>query len=429
MAVFWFRRDLRLEDNHGFYEALRNNESVIPLFIFDKNILSRLEDNDDPRVTFIYDEVRQLKNQLEKAGSSLLIKHGLPSEILEKLTLEYPIRAVYANHDDEPYALERDEKISRLLHGKGIEFLRFKDQVIFGKDDILKDNGEPYTIYTPYMKRWKARFPAEGVQEYPSQSMLHRLHKTKPFPIPPLEEAGFIRSTLSFPPKTFDRDLLRDYDKTRDFPSIRGTSRLSVHLRFGTISVRKLAAVAVQTNDIFLNELIWREFYMMILGHFPRVAERSFKPRYDLVRWRNDEQEFRAWCEGRTGYPIVDAGMRELNRTGYMHNRLRMVTASFLTKLLLVDWKWGEAYFARKLLDFELASNNGGWQWSAGTGCDAAPYFRIFNPEMQEKKFDPQQSYIRKWVPELNTEQYPARVVDYRSARERALKVYREAVG
>jgi deoxyribodipyrimidine photo-lyase len=427
-AVFWFRRDLRLEDNHGLFRALKDNERVLPIFIFDSNILSKLEDKDDARLTFLHAEVSSMKKELEKTGSSIIVRHGEPEKVLKQLTGEYKIDKVYTNRDYEPYATERDRKVIKFLQEKKIAFLDFKDQVIFEKGDILKDDGDPYTVFTPYMRRWKSSFQQGEIMEFNPKPYFKHLHPLDPQPMPTLDDLGFIPSNLKYPARKADANLISNYHETRDIPSLNGTSRLSIHLRFGTISIRQLVNKAAGLNEVFLNELIWREFYMMILWHFPHVMSRSFKPQYDMITWRNDEEEFRAWCEGKTGYPIVDAGMRQLNETGYMHNRLRMITASFLTKLLLIDWRWGEAYFARKLLDYELASNNGGWQWSAGTGCDAAPYFRIFNPDSQTKKFDPEHKYIRTWVPELETEQYPERVVDYKAARERALTTYRDAL-
>jgi deoxyribodipyrimidine photo-lyase len=404
------------------------NGQVIPIFIFDRDILSGLEDEDDARVTFIYDEVMRLKSELERFGSSLMIKHGEPVAIFREITGEYPITKVYTNHDYEPYARKRDEAVRYFLQSKDIELKTFKDQVIFEKDDILKANGEPYTVYTPYMKRWRSAFGEQPLAVFDTGPLLQNLVSIGPLSALSMDELGFKRSPLVLPERETDTSIISSYSQNRDIPSLNGTSRLGMHLRFGTIGIRHLVKEILPLSEVFLNELIWREFYMMILWHFPHVAGSSFKKQYDLILWRNDEGEFQAWCEGRTGYPIVDAGMRQLNATGFMHNRLRMITASFLTKLLLIDWRWGEAYFARKLLDYELASNNGGWQWSAGTGCDAAPYFRIFNPESQTKKYDPDMNYIKTWVPELGTEQYPEMVVNYRAARERALSVYRETL-
>jgi deoxyribodipyrimidine photo-lyase len=426
--IFWFRRDIRLEDNAGLYHALNAGSPVLPVFIFDKDILMKLEDHADARVTFIYDEIAKLKDQLEKAGSSLLVKFGKPEHIFAELVSTYSPRTVFVNHDYEPYARERDAGIESLLRSHRVDFRTCKDQVIFEKDEILKDSGEPYTVFTPYSKKWKSHLDGNSFSHFPSENLTCNFLKIKPFELPTLSSAGFERTTAEIPPRVIDNHVLKDYHLTRDYPSLKGTSRLGLHLRFGTISIRKLAETAAAVNDVFLNELIWREFYMMILWHFPHVVDRSFKPQYDLIAWRNDEKEFAAWCSGKTGYPLVDAGMRELNQTGYMHNRLRMITASFLTKHLLIDWRWGEAYFAQKLLDYELASNNGGWQWAAGTGCDAAPYFRVFNPEIQTKKFDPELKYILKFVPELNKGNYILPLVDHATARNRAIAAYKKGL-
>ena len=400
----------------------------MPLFIFDRNILDKLDAREDARVAFILAELKHLKAALEGLGSTILVKYGTPGEIFRQMTNEFDLATVYTNQDYEPYAKERDEGVKKLLDAHGIGFKTFKDQVIFEKDEVLKDNGDPYTIFTPYSRKWKELFNAKDLENYPSERLLARLFKSAPVEISIPQHLNSIRVNCTFPGRDIDENVLSDYHHTRDYPFLPGTSRLGIHLRFGTISVRKLAAEAARLNGVYLNELIWREFYMMILWHFPHVVSAAFKPAYDRIRWRNDEQEFQAWCEGRTGYPIVDAGMKELEQTGYMHNRLRMVTASFLSKHLLIDWRWGEAWFARKLLDFELSSNNGGWQWAAGTGCDAAPYFRVFNPDLQTQKFDPDFKYIRKWVPEFQSRSYPARIVDHAKARDTAIKAYKSAL-
>jgi deoxyribodipyrimidine photo-lyase len=426
--IFWFRRDLRLEDNHGLYRALSAGLPVLPVFIYDREILDKLEGKPDARVTFIYREVVKLKHDLETVGSSLLVKYGVPSEIFSDLLAEYDVRAIYTNHDYEPYARKRDEHISQILAIQGIDLFTFKDQVIFEKDDVLKDNGDPYTIFTPYLKRWRDLYSKKGGDSFPSEKLKEFFFKTLPFEMTSQELIPFISNTYLFPTREFNESLISNYHVTRDFPFLDGTTRLGVHLRFGTICIRRLIETASRLNQVFLNELVWREFYMMILWHFPHVAERSFKPSYDQIQWRNNEAEFAAWCEGRTGYPMVDAGMRELNATGFMHNRLRMVTASFLSKHLLIDWRWGEAYFAGKLLDFELSSNNGGWQWAAGTGCDAAPYFRVFNPDLQMQRFDPDHRYIRRWVPECKEKYYPERIVDHSAARNAAISAYKKAL-
>jgi deoxyribodipyrimidine photo-lyase len=424
LTIFWFRRDLRLKDNAGLYHALRESLEVLPIFIFDTRILEKLEEKTDRRIDFMHQSLKLLKHQLEELGSSLLVLHGNPMEIFKHMNP----RDVYTNHDYEPYARERDESIKTILEGKGIPFNAFKDQVIFDREEIVKDDGTPYTVFTPYSKKWKSKLSQLYLKSYPTEKYFHRFTKVRPLPFPSLQDIGFKPTGFAFPERVIRRSVIMKYDKQRNFPSINGTSRLSVHLRFGTVSIRKLVQVALKTNETWLNELIWREFYQMILWHFPHVETRAYKPAYDRIEWRNDPNEFDAWCEGRTGYPIVDAGMRELNATGFMHNRVRMITASFLTKHLLIDWRWGEAYFASKLLDYDLASNNGGWQWAAGSGCDAAPYFRIFNPEVQTKKFDPLLKYVKKWIPELGTTQYPQPIVEHRIARERVIRVYKTAL-
>jgi deoxyribodipyrimidine photo-lyase len=428
VTIFWFRRDLRLNDNSGLYYALKERGNVLPLFIFDTEILEKLTDKTDRRVSFIFDHLLNLKEKLEQNGSSLLIRYGKPADVIGNLADSFEISAIYTNYDYEPYAKRRDEEIRTLLKLKGIDFRTFKDQVIFEKNEVTKDDGKPYTIYTPYMKQWRSVFSGKHLENQPSEHLLDQCLKMEPANDFDYKTTGFSYVKPDYPSSAPDVDLISNYDKTRDIPSLNGTSRLGVHLRFGTISIRRLAEIAFEHNEVFLNELIWREFYMMILWHFPQVVDKAFKPRYDNIRWINDEKLFKAWCEGRTGYPIVDAGMRQLNETGYMHNRVRMITASFLTKHLLTDWRWGEAYFAEKLLDYELASNNGGWQWAAGSGCDAAPYFRVFNPELQTKKFDPELEYIRKWVPELDSSTYPKPIVEHKAARERALKAYKTAL-
>jgi deoxyribodipyrimidine photo-lyase len=424
-TVFWFRRDLRLADNAGLYHALKENTNVLPVFIFDTEILEKLENKEDRRVDFIHKSLQLLKSQLEELGSSLLILHGNPVAIYKKI---HP-KSVYANHDYEPYARKRDSDVKDILEEKGSVYKTFKDQVIFERDEVLKDDGKPYTIFTPYSRKWKATLTKFHLKSYPTEKNFANLLHINPLPLPSLEEIGFKETNASFPERIVKSSIIDLYDKQRNFPAIRGTTQLSVHLRFGTVSIRKLAQVALKKNEVWLNELIWRDFYHMILWHFPHVETKAFKPPYNRIEWRNNPEEFNAWCEGRTGYPIVDAGMRELNTTGFMHNRVRMIVASFLTKHLLIDWRWGEAYFAKKLLDFDLAANNGGWQWAAGSGCDAAPYFRVFNPQLQTEKFDPKLVYILKWVPELNTTTYPLPIVDHKFARDRVLKTYKEALG
>jgi len=420
-TLFWMRRDLRIRDNAALFHALKENKDVLVIFIFDTEILKKLEERTDRRVEFIHQSLQLLNEELEQLGSSLVVLQGDPKELFKKINPG----AVYTNHDYEPYARLRDDNVRKILENRGIPFKTFKDQVIFDRDEVLKDDNTPYTVFTPYSKKWKSKLAEFYTKSYPTEKYFDHFTKIKPLPFPSLEKIGFQPTGSLFAERVIRKSIIAQYDKQRNFPSIDGTTRLSIHLRFGTISIRKLVQLAVKTNESWLNELIWREFYQMILWHFPHVETRAFKPAYDKIEWRNDEGEFEAWCQGRTGYPIVDAGMRELNTTGFMHNRVRMITASFLTKHLLIDWRWGEAYFAKKLLDFDLASNNGGWQWAAGSGCDAAPYFRIFNPELQTKKFDPQMKYIQKWVPEYGSKKYPQPIVDHKFARERVYKRYR----
>jgi deoxyribodipyrimidine photo-lyase len=428
ITLFWFRRDLRLHDNKGLFEALKNSASVLPVYIFDTEILSQLPDKKDKRVSFIHHALIKLQAALVTMGSSLLVLHGKPVEIFEKLSSSYFISAVYANHDYEPYAIERDLVIADFLQHRDIPFHTFKDQVIFEKSEVLKSDRTPYTIFTPYAKVWKQKVHEAGVKSFPGEDLLKNLYKTMPFHIPTLPEIGFTDIEISNQFPNIDENIIKQYHETRNFPSLQGTSNLSVHIRFGTVSIRQLVQLALNLNETWLNELIWREFFMMILYHFPKVVNNSFKSKYDQIAWRNNEDEFNQWCKGSTGYPIVDAGMRELNTTGFMHNRVRMIVASFLTKHLLIDWRWGEAYFAEKLLDYELSSNNGNWQWSAGCGCDAAPYFRIFNPAEQIKKFDPQYIYINRWVENLHEKDYPQPMVDHQFARERVLQVFKTAL-
>ncbi|MBN3582861.1 deoxyribodipyrimidine photo-lyase [Algoriphagus aestuarii] len=427
ITIFWFRRDLRLEDNTGLYYALQQETNVLPLFIFDRVILDDLEEKDDARVSFIYDQVKSLKSQLEEKGSTLLVKYGKPEEVYQELFKEYQIESIYTNRDYEPYAKKRDKAIEALAKNQDATFLSFKDQVIFEPGEILNGSGEFYKVFTPFSKVWLQKFKETAV-EVLSYFHWKNLLETKSEKLISLQDMGFERTQVNIPSSNADEEIIRHYDQTRNFPAKDGTSRLGIHLRFGTISIRKLALKAAELNQTYLNELIWREFYMMILAYNPQVVDKAFKPAYDQIPWRNDEKEFEAWCQGKTGYPIVDAGMRELNTTGYMHNRVRMIVASFLTKHLLIDWRWGEAYFAKKLLDFDLAANNGGWQWAAGTGTDAQPYFRVFNPESQTEKFDKDLNYIKKWIPEYGTESYPKPIVDHKFARQRALDTYKKAL-
>ncbi len=438
IAIFWHRRDLRLEDNAGLHQALRSGYPVLPLFIFDTAILDALQDKADPRVAFIHEQVMAMKAALEEQGSTLLLRHGLPLSVWQQILREFEVAAVFANRDYEPYANRRDEAVAALLRSHGVEWHTCKDHVLFEHGEVLKNDATPYTVFTPYRRKWRERLRSrcededDGssfyLQSYPSEQYSDTFLRRAPAPVLSLEDMGFRRSTLAIPPRTVAQGLIRRYDQTRDLPAVRGTSRLGIHFRFGTISIREKARRAMPLNDTFVNELIWRDFYAQILAAYPHVATRAFRPEYEYIEWRDDTAAFERWCNGQTGYPIVDAGMRELNQSGWMHNRVRMITASFLTKHLLIDWRWGEAYFAEKLLDFDLASNNGGWQWAAGSGTDAAPYFRIFNPYTQQRKFDPQLEYVRRWVPEYGSSRYPAPIVDHKAARARCLEVYRAGI-
>ena len=427
--IFWFRRDLRLNDNAGLYHALKTGLPLVPVFIFDRNILDKLEDKTDRRVEFIHAALEEIQKELIAIGSTLEVYYGSPLEVFKQLLSKYKIVTVFANHDYEPYALERDLAIAELLKQHQASLLTFKDQVLLEKAEVIKDDGNPYTVFTPYSRKWKSILTDFHVKPYPSKKYSKNFFQQPLRKIPSLSSMGFMIIDKSFPSKSLDEELIKKYAEDRNFPAIDGTSKLGVHLRFGTISIRELAARSKKISETFLNELIWRDFYHMILWHFPKVGQgKAFKAEYDSINWRKDEGEFEQWCIGKTGYPIVDAGMRELNATGFMHNRVRMIVASFLSKHLLLDWRLGEAYFAQKLLDFDLAANNGGWQWAAGSGCDAAPYFRIFNPRLQTEKFDKELKYIRRWVPELDSFDYPAPIVDHDFARKRCLEVYANAL-
>lgn len=429
VAFFWFRRDLRLEDNAGLFRALTSGLPVVPIFIFDSVILDKLEDKQDARVQFIHQQLVSLQEVFVKMGSSLRVFHGNPVEVWDSIFENWSVAEIYTNRDYERYALERDEIIKEKANQKGIAFYTEKDQVIFEKNEILSGTNTPYTVFTPFSKKWKATLATTPFTFFETEKHFARFYKSEEIPIPSLSEIDFAPSALEIPPKTISLATIKKYDETRDIPSIAGTTRLSIHLRFGTLSIRKLVDIAQRTNEKWLNELIWRDFYMYISHHFPHIHEgKAFRKEYDFIEWRNNESEFDKWCKGKTGFPIVDAGMRELNATGFMHNRVRMITASFLVKDLLIDWRWGEKYFAQKLLDFEFASNNGGWQWAAGSGCDAAPYFRVFNPTAQAQKFDPSFKYIKKWIPEWGTPYYPAPMVDHAKARDRVLAAYQTAL-
>ncbi len=428
ITLFWFRRDLRLNDNAALYAALTSGDAVLPVFIFDQHILSRLEAKDDARVSFIYQRIEALKQALVDMGSDLIVLDGDPAELIPEWVEKMGCKQVFANEDYEPDAIKRDYQVLKKLKDFGCRLNLYKDQVIFSKNEVVKDDGAPYTVFTPYSKRWKAKLEQEGIPEFRSEDHVDRFHKTIASDMPSLEQIGFQKSKISYVEPSVSQGLIRRYHETRDIPSIQGTSRLSVSFRFGTISIRDKVKKALLLNEKWLNELIWREFYMQILWHFPRVVHESFKPSFDRIKWENNAEWFEKWKFGLTGYPLVDAGMRELLHTGWMHNRVRMVVASFLSKHLLSDWRLGEQWFAARLLDYELASNNGGWQWAAGCGVDAAPYFRVFNPTLQQKKFDPENSYIRKWVPEFGHSSYPKPMVIHEVAREKCLTAYRVAL-
>ncbi|SHL06591.1 cryptochrome/photolyase family protein [Chryseobacterium polytrichastri] len=423
--LFWFRRDLRLEDNCGLHKALQSGVKVLPIFIFDREILDQLSDKKDKRVDYIHQALEEINQELNKYGTCLKTFYGKPFEVFEKLTEEYDIDTVFCNNDYEPQAIKRDQKIAEFLATKEVKFSVHKDQVIFEENDILKSDRTPYTVFTPYSKKWKENINKIEIENF-------QINGNNFFPVKDykeilsLKEIGFEKTEIEFSKPSLDSKIIDTYDQNRDFPAMDHTTHLGIALRFGTISVRKCVKFAQKHNETWLNELIWREFFMQILFHFPHVVTQCFKKKYENIQWRNNEDEFKAWCEGNTGYPIVDAGMRQLNETGFMHNRVRMVVASFLTKHLLIDWRWGEAYFAEKLLDYDLSANNGNWQWAAGCGCDAAPYFRIFNPEEQTKKFDKNLQYIKKWLPQDALLIRP--IVDHKQARERALKTYKEGL-
>lgn len=432
--VFWFRRDLRLDDNVGFYEALSNGHPVLPVFIFDKEILDKLPE-DDARVTFIYEELQRMRKKLQdEVGSSVAIYYGPPKKIWKQILEDYEVNAVYTNHDYEPYAKERDVKIKEFLEENDIEFHTFKDQVIFEKNEVVKNDGDPYVVYTPYKNKWLERFEeeytdADSLRIYYTNSILENCIENSRLPNLSLSDMGFKKSSIEIPEYDVTPTTIEEYEKTRDYPAKEGTTRLGVYLRFGVVSPRKMVKKGMQSkNKVFLSELIWREFFMQILYHYPETRDSAFRAKYDRIEWRNNEDEFEKWKTGTTGYKLVDAGMRELNTTGYMHNRVRMLVASFLCKHLLIDWRWGETYFAEKLLDYEMSSNVGNWQWAAGSGVDAAPYFRIFNPITQKDKFDKDRKYINQYVPEHDTDDYPEMMVDHKEARERCLKTYKEAV-
>ncbi|WP_306623148.1 cryptochrome/photolyase family protein [Chryseobacterium ginsenosidimutans] len=423
--VFWFRRDLRLHDNCGLHHALKAGLKVLPVFIFDTDILDNLENKSDRRVDYFHRALHEINEELKEHTTGLTVFQGKPLDIIEKLTKDFDVETVFCNRDYEPQAIKRDQEIENFLKTNQIDFKSYKDQVIFEKEEVIKKDGTPYTVFTPYSRKWKEILNSNKIENFTTDFSGFLQYSAPTFP--DLKDIGFEKTEVEFVKPILKESIIDDYNQYRDFPGLDHTTRLGIALRFGTISIRKCVQFAAQHNETWLNELIWREFFMQILYHFPKVVNNSFKEKYENIQWRNDEKEFKLWCEGKTGYPIVDAGMRELNETGFMHNRVRMVVASFLTKHLLIDWRWGETYFAEKLLDYELSSNNGNWQWAAGCGCDAAPYFRVFNPSEQTKKFDKDQKYIKKWLTEKEMTAEP--IVDHAFARSRALEVYGKAVG
>jgi deoxyribodipyrimidine photo-lyase len=427
-TIFWFRRDLRVDDNAGLYHALNSGNKVLPIFIFDTDILEKLPSKSDARLAMIHAALGKITDTMKGNRCNVGMYHGKPKAVFEHLLEKYAIVKVIANQDYEPYAQKRDEEIKQFLTTKEIQFETYKDQVIFEKAEVVKDDGTAYRVYTPFSKKWLAKMHSEGIPNFPSEKHLDKLAPILQ-PTLKLSELGFKASSIPYPKYQLNSAIIRNYEATRNYPALDQTSRTGAHLRFGTLSIRKMAAEASKEKEItFLKELIWREFFMQILWHFPHTTSQCFKPQYERIEWRNNEEEFERWCNGTTGYHFVDAGMRELNATGFMHNRVRMLVGSFLCKHLLIDWRWGEAYFAEKLLDYEQSSNVGNWQWVAGCGVDAAPYFRIFNPIEQIKKFDKQQQYIEKWVPDFQELTYPQPIVDHKFARERCLTTYKSAL-
>jgi len=436
ITIFWFRRDLRLHDNAALFHALKENKKVQCIFIFDKNILDDLKDSKDARVVFIHDTLSEIKQTLNSYGADLWVFHDTALDAWQKILSQNNVDKIYFNRDYEPYALNRDQELNILAESMNIDVCTYKDHVVFESHEVLKDDGNPYVVFTPYKRKWMSLLESgrlennfDVLKAFKCEDYLSNLNPVdEPMAFISLGAMGFEKTNIAIPSKEVSQSLIKEYGDKRNFPAIHGTSRLGVHYRFGTVSIREKAAKAIGLSETYLNELIWRDFYSQILHHFPHIVKESFRKKYDDIDWRNNKEEFEAWCQGKTGYPIVDAGMRELNTTGYMHNRVRMIAASFLTKHLLIDWRWGEAYFAQKLLDYDLASNNGGWQWASGSGTDAAPYFRIFNPWTQQDKFDKHKAYIKKWIPEYGTPQYPQPIVDHKEARERCLKTYKEAL-
>ena len=427
MVIFWFRRDLRLEDNHALFKALKSGYDVLPIFIFDSNITNKLNQNDH-RLNYINNVLDDLNKRLSENKKKIYTYKGDPIDIISKLIIKLKIKEIYLNKDYEPYARDRDDKIEKLCMANNVSYNSFKDHVIFEEDQIVKKDGTPYVVYTPYSKKWIEKFQSNQVDSYPSELNLDGLVDSDK-----IREVNYLMNIEKniINPKTYNlnKDLIDKYEETRNFPALDSTSRIGVNLRFGTVSTRKIVKTSSERpNNTFLKELIWREFFIQILWHFPHTTEKSFKDKYERIEWRNNMDDFKLWCDGKTGYPIVDAGMNQLNKTGFMHNRLRMVVGSFLCKHLLIDWRLGEKYFADKLFDYEQASNVGNWQWVAGCGVDAAPYFRIFNPEQQQKKFDKELQFIKKWIPNYDKDNYIDKIVDHKFARERCLNTYKKAL-
>ena len=422
-SIFWFRRDIRLEDNIGLSQATKSKYPVIPIFIFDEKITLNLPKN-DTRINFIYKNLKKLNDLLfEKFNSKLQVFKGDPIDIIDRIVKEYNVKEVYTNHDYEPYAIKRDSLICKNLKNNKIPLYTFKDQVIFEKNEVIKDNGSPYIVFTPYMRKWKETLKKNYLVLEQSE-LSNNFHNLNKHNLKEISEYGFeinLSEVLNF---DVSKKIIEEYEKKRNFPSLNSTSKIGPFLRFGVISIRSLVKYVLKfDNDTFLNELIWREFFMQILFHFPNSSTNSFKSKYDNIKWVNDKKMFEAWKNGKTGFPIVDAGMNELNKTGFMHNRVRMITSSFLCKQLLIDWRWGEKYFALKLNDYEMSSNVGNWQWASGSGVDAAPYFRIFNPHTQIEKFDKNHDYINNWIDLKNN--YPKEIVKHKEARENCLKTYK----
>ncbi|WP_421919390.1 cryptochrome/photolyase family protein [Marinifilum sp.] len=426
--LIWLRRDLRLQDNAAINQALQTNMKLLFYFNFDTEILDQLEDRKDARINYIHSKLQKINLELSKIGSRLLVKYGSALHCISEVLKEYPIANIYANEDYEPFAIARDQACKDLCESQQVGFQLYKDQVIFKKKEILKKDGTPYTVYTPYMKKWRSVFNPKEHLPYSYELDASNTVQMKFNKIPSLADIGFSASYIDIPAINLSMDMLSNYDDRRNFPALKATSNLGIHLRFGTISIRQAVREALKGDDQFLFQLIWREFFMQILVNFPRVEQECFKPSYNQIQWVNNEEEFELWTNGMTGFPIVDAGMRELKATGNLHNRVRMIVASFLVKDLLIDWRWGEAWFANYLLDYDQAANNGNWQWVAGCGCDAAPYFRVFNPSEQQKKFDPDFAYIKKWIPDLGTDSYPKPMIDHKFARNRALESYKSAL-